>query len=155
MLYPTFESPFMFEEEQRTVKDVVAPKFDQEEEKLKVNGVGKAVIGDEKDAYRFWVMKCLLTERYRYSAYSSDFGVEIERIVRANYPRTVAESEIQRTITEALSVDERTVSVGEFSFKWEGDSLWVTLIVESIFDAEIYELKKSGEEVGNVKVRTA
>jgi hypothetical protein len=154
-LYPSFEPPSMFEEGKKQIDDVVAPKFNQDDERLDINGVGQAVIGDEKDAYRFWVMKCLLTERYRYPAYSSDFGVEIEAIVKANYPRSVAESEIQRTITEALMVDDRTISVNSFVFEWEGDSLWTTFIVESIFDSDKYELMKGGETIGKVNIRPA
>lgn len=135
--------------------DVVAPKFDVESVKTKINAVGRAEIGDEKEAYRFWVMKCLLTERYKYPAYSTDFGVEIEDIIQSDYPRDIAESEIQRTIVEALTVDERTISVDNFTFQWKGDSVWIAFEVESIYDTEIYELMRGGEEVGRVAIRAA
>lgn len=135
--------------------NVVAPKFNQETESVEVNGVGQAVIGDEKDAYRFWATKCLLTERYKYLAYSSDLGVEIESIIRSGYPREVAESEIKRTITEALLVDPRTVSVDSFTFDWQGDAVTMSFRVESVYGTDIYELTKGGENVGNVRVRAA
>ncbi len=155
-LYPSFEPPSMFEEEEGTqAEDVVAPKFNEEKERIEVNGVGQAVIGDEKDAYRFWAIKCCLTERYQYAAYSDDFGVEFGTIIRANYPRSIAESEIERTIAEALSVDPRTVAVDNFSFEWKGDSVWMTYRVESIYNTEIYEMQRGGEGVARIRVRAA
>lgn len=135
--------------------NVVAPKFDMEKLKIKLSPVGRVEIGDEKEAYRFWVMKCLLTERYKYLGYSTDFGVEIEEIIQSDYPRDIAESEIQRTITEALLVDERTLSVDNFVFVWNGDEVKVTFEIESIYNTEVYELMKGGEDVGELAVRTA
>lgn len=137
------------------VFDTISPKFDPDTARISINAVGKVEIGNEKDAYRFWVMKCLLTERYKYLGYSTDFGVEIEDIVRSDYPRDITESEIQRTITEALSVDPRTLSVDNFKFDWEGDVVRLTFEIESVFDTEIYELTKGGETVGEVAISAA
>ncbi|HBZ09110.1 MAG TPA: DUF2634 domain-containing protein [Bacillus bacterium] len=135
--------------------DTVAPKYDPEQACLAVNAIGKVEIGTERDAYHFWVTKCLLTERYKYLGYSTDFGVEIEDIMRSDYPRDIAESEMQRTITEALSIDSRTLSVDNFEFDWSGDGVVITFEIESIFDTEIYQLAKGGEDVGGVAISAA
>lgn len=135
------------------ITNVESPKLDYKEQRLSVNKVGRAIIGDEIDAYRVWVTKCLLTERYRYLAYSTDFGVEIERIIRENYPRGIAESELERTIKEALLMDNRTVSVRGFSFAWEGDAVYVDFYVEHIYGTDYFELMRGGDEIGSVRIR--
>lgn len=152
-LYPSFDPPAIVQETDDTIIDTISPKYDEKNQRVVINGIGQAVIGNEKDAYRFWVMKCLLTERYKYPAYSSDFGVEIEKIMSSDYPRSVKESEIERTIVEALSVDPRTVSVYVTSFEWNGDEVFITIEVQSVFDTEIYELNKGGETVGSIRIR--
>lgn len=125
--------------------ELCAPVFDYKAAQTVINPIGQAVIGDAVDAYQFWVAKCLQTERFKYRAYSSDFGVEIEEIIQADYPRDIAESEIQRTITEALQVDDRTVNVDEFEFEWSGDSLSIIFVVTSIYDEQVYEYRRGGE----------
>ncbi|WP_060210307.1 DUF2634 domain-containing protein [Sporosarcina koreensis] len=151
-LYPSFDAPdLMADEEVETLQDVYAYKFDYENEKLVVTGTGKAVKGDQIDAYRFWAVKCCITERFKYRSYSSDFGIEFEAIMAADYPRPIAESEIKRTITEALMVDERTVSVTGFSFEWEGDSCWINLSLESVYGTDYVEIRRGGELSGRIR----
>ncbi|GKV54232.1 hypothetical protein NCCP2222_01790 [Sporosarcina sp. NCCP-2222] len=151
-LYPSFDAPdLMADEEVETLQDVYAYKFDYDQERLVVTGTGKAVKGGPIDAYRFWAVKCCLTERYKYVSYTDDFGVEFERIMAADYPRPIAESEIKRTITEALMVDERTVSVGGFSFEWEGDSCWIHFDLESVYGTDYVEIRRGGELSGRIR----
>lgn len=143
------------EEDEAINYELRAPAFDYEEEHVRVNSIGQAIEGNAIEAYRFWVLKCLLTERYKYIAYSSDFGVEIEEIIRSDFPQGIAESEIQRTITEALKVDERTVSIGNFEFEWSGDALYVDFKVESIYGTDLYRYESGGDRIGRVRIQAA
>lgn len=140
------------EEMDPAITDVESPKIDYDAMKININGVGKAIMGDETDAYKYWVIKCLLTERYSYLAYSTDFGIEFQDIVEADYSRDIAESELERTIREALMIDVRTVSVGEFDFDWEGDGVHVKFIIESIYNDHTIELIRGGEVIGRVRI---
>src|SRR5690606_32310060 len=145
-LYPTFDIPLEMAEDlqQEVWPDTKAPMLDFSTGNTKMTPTGRPVEAVGADAYRQWVLTCLLAERYEYLAYGPDFGVEIKAIMRANYPRDIAESEIRRTITEALMVDPRTVSVGGFKFRWEGDSVWVTCEVEGVFGRDEVEVRYRG-----------
>ncbi|RIJ63598.1 DUF2634 domain-containing protein [Rummeliibacillus sp. POC4] len=152
VLYPTFDEPdLVADEEIETLSDIYARKFDHEGKKTIVTGSGRTINGTAIDAYRFWVIKCLLTERYQCAAYSTDFGIEFEAIMEADYDRDIAESEIKRSITEALLVDERTVDVLDFTFEWEGDSCHITFIVESIYSIDVVEVDRGGELSGRIR----
>lgn len=140
-LYPVFEVQNVMAEE--TLEDpaielnqVKAPAFDFEKGKTVMDLKGRVVMVEAQAAYRQWVMKCAMTERYEYLGYGPDFGVEVKAIMRANYPREIAESELERTIREALMVDPRTVAVENFSFEWNSDAVVVRCEVESIYDRE-------------------
>ncbi|MHC8516981.1 DUF2634 domain-containing protein [Sporosarcina sp. ITBMC105] len=150
-LYPSFDAPdLMADEEVETLQEVYAYKFDYANQQLVVTGTGKAVKGNPIDAYRFWAIKCCLTERYKYPAYTDDFGVEFERIATSDYPRPIAESEIRRTIVESLMVDERTVSVDAFTFDWQGDSCWISFKLESVYSTDYVEIQRGGELSGRI-----
>lgn len=151
-LYPSFDAPnLMVDEQVENLVDVHSYKFDHEKEQLVVTRTGKAIKGSSLDAYRFWAVKCLLTERYQYSSYSPDFGIEFQRIMEADYPRSIAESEMKRTIVEALMVDDRTVSATNFSFEWEGDSCWISFILESVYSVDVVEIQRGGELSGRIR----
>lgn len=134
------------EDEDDAEINTIAPKFNEELTHIVVDAIGRAEIGSEKDAYKFWVIKCLLTERYKYLAYDTDFGLEAEEIIRSNYDRDIAESELTRAISEALMVDERTLGVDDFNFEWEGNSAYVTFLIESIYGEDEIEVRLGGDD---------
>lgn len=136
------------EDDNEDISRVISPKFNSVELKTDVDPVGKARLGNEVDAHRLWIMKCLLTERYKYLAYDTDFGVGINEILESDDDKDVIESEIEREIIEALEVDERTSSVEDFSFAWRGDEIQVEFVVESIYENEDIVVLTGGDEGG-------
>lgn len=61
----------------------------------------------------------LQNERFEWQIYSSDFGSELEDLVGDEYDFIV--SELPRRIEDALSIDERVLSVTNFSFSNKGN----------------------------------
>lgn len=124
--------------------DVEGYVFDFSKEYTRTTMSGKSVRSDAHQAYLFWVWKCLHTERFKYPIYSTDFGVEIEAIMERGYDRAVTESEIERTIKEALGIDERTIEARNFSFTWELDGVEVEFELESIYSTDIISFRREG-----------
>lgn len=147
-----FEDEDDIEEDEDVVIQTVSPKFDYENKKLDIDPVGKAVIGNEIDAYRLWVTKSLLTERYKYLAYGEDFGTMFDEIIRSNLDRDIAESEVMREIEEALSIDERTLAIEDFNFEWNGSNLYVTFVIETTYGEEGVRLEMDGENIGQSRI---
>ncbi len=73
---------------------------------------------DNEEAIMQLVMKILYTERYAYVIYSSDYGVELERLIGQEYDYIV--SDLERTIKEALLVDDRILDIEEFEMEQTG-----------------------------------
>jgi len=96
---------------------------------------GKLKILEGPDALRIWITKALLTARYRWPIYSSDFGCELEDIIGYDLPRAVLESEIPRLIKEALIYDDRIEDVKDFVIERGGDWLKITFTVVA-FDGQ-------------------
>ena len=67
---------------------------------------------DNQEAIMQLVMKILYTERYAYVIYSSQYGVELDRLIGEEYDFII--SDLERTITEALLVDDRILSITDF-----------------------------------------
>jgi hypothetical protein len=129
-LYPTFEPPTIVEQEQPQLAPEY-PKsylFDFEKGDFVLDGAGRMVIADGYTAWAQWCVKTILTERFAYLAYSRNYGVEIDEALKQP-TRAAVETEVERTITEALLTDPRTYAVRDFSFEWRGDKLYVSFTV--------------------------
>lgn len=69
---------------------------------------------DGQDAMKQTIYMILNTERYQYIIYSWNYGIEL--IDLFGEPVTYVCPELERRITEALTQDERILSVDAFSF---------------------------------------
>ena len=86
---------------------------------------------DGRDAIIQAVKKILHTERYAYVIYSSQYGVELDRLIGQEYDFIV--SDIKRTLAEALLMDNRIISLENFEMKKTGlDTMEVNFLVNSI-----------------------
>jgi len=129
-LYPTFELPTIVEQEQPQLAPEY-PKsylFDFEKGDFVVDGAGRIVIVDGYTAWVQWCVKAIMTERFSYLAYSGNYGVEIDKALKQP-TRAAVETEVERTITEALLADPRTYVIRDFSFEWRGNELYVSFTV--------------------------
>lgn len=86
---------------------------------------------DNEEAIIQLVMKILYTERYTYVIYSSQYGVELDRLIGKDYDFIV--SDLERTITEALLADDRILSITDFVAEQTAiDRMTVTFTVNSV-----------------------
>ena len=86
---------------------------------------------DNEEAIMQMVMKILYTERYAYVIYSSQYGVELDRLIGQEYDFIV--SDLERTITEALLADDRIISITDFVTEQVGiDRMTASFTVNSV-----------------------
>lgn len=87
---------------------------------------------DELDALKQTIYMILNTERYQYIIYSWNYGIELQDLF--GEPVTYVCPELERRITEALTQDERILSVDAFSFDLSmKGKVHVTFIANTIF----------------------
>ena len=86
---------------------------------------------DNEEAIMQMVMKILYTERYAYVIYSSQYGVELDRLIGQEYDFII--SDLERTITEALLADDRILSITDFVTEQVGiDRMIASFTVNSV-----------------------
>lgn len=74
----------------------------------------------------------LNVERYRWQIYTSNFGVELDDLIGDEYDYIT--SEFPRRVTDALSTDDRVISVDSFSFSQIGlGKMLVTFTVQTVY----------------------
>ena len=103
------------------------------------DGMHKMLDSDGIESWKSWCINCLHTERYKHLAYNSDFGIEIEKAMKAT-SREEAESILVRQITEAILADpyKRTKYIEEITFDWASpDSVCVYVTICGIDKATI------------------
>ena len=112
------------QEETRLPEDF---EFDFERKKL----TGKKVTGLK--AIEVWCFFALSIERYRYRAFSWEYGIETEDLIGASYGKDFSESEIKRRITDALCVHPNISEVTDFEISFDEGKLSVGCTVETDF----------------------
>lgn len=103
------------------------------------DGMHKLLDSDGIESWKSWCINCLQTERYKHLAYSTDFGIEIDKAMKAG-SRAEAESILTRQITEAIMADpyKRTKYIQDITFDWTApDTVSVTATIQGVEDVTI------------------
>lgn len=103
------------------------------------DGQHKTVPATGVEAWEWWCIKCLSTERYMSLVYLTDYGIETNEAFHAE-TKELAESILYREITEALQADPygRTDYIERVSFDWQSDTaVAVNVIVVGIEDVTL------------------
>lgn len=82
---------------------------------------GRKVEGVE--AVKTWILKVMKSERYKYVAYSFDYGVEIEKFIGKNYDESLIKSELARNVEEALKINPYIKGIEGFNSSFKGTIL--------------------------------
>lgn len=87
---------------------------------------------DELDAIRQAIEKMLTTERFAWDIYSEDYGSDVNDLIGEDFD--LINSELERLITEALSADDRIVSIEDFTInQTSSNSVLATFRVITVF----------------------
>ena len=103
------------------------------------DGMHKMLDCDGVESWKSWCINCLHTERYKHLAYSTDFGIELDKVFRAK-SREEAESVLAREITEAILADpyKRAKYIEQITFDWTApDSVCVGVTIQGIDNTTI------------------
>ncbi|WP_291578666.1 DUF2634 domain-containing protein [Clostridium sp. UBA6640] len=92
---------------------------------------GKFVVVEGIEALNIWIRKALITERYRYLAYTTDYGSEIESLVGKNYSKELTKSEIKRFLKEALEINPHIKGISDIDVLSYKDKITVNFKVET------------------------
>lgn len=116
----------------RTISFGRSWRFDFHTGDFVTTSTGKVAESKGVDAWLEWCLKALSTARYRYLAYTRNYGQEFDDLIAKNLGRSGNESEIKRIATECLTIDPRTASVDNFQFDWQGEICKFTCEVKNI-----------------------
>lgn len=110
--------------------------YDFEQNQLKTrDGRHYYVYGNE--AMKIWIYKAMITDRFRYSAYSDRFGTEIYTLIGEVISSKFKEAEIKRYITEAVMVHPFMVSINRIDIKKYKAGAYVDVYYTTVFSDEI------------------
>lgn len=91
----------------------------------------KIVEGDE--AIKIWIYKALSTERFRYLAYSWQYGIELRPFIGKVMGVQQRYSEIKRVIVECLMVNPYIKSIDTIDIQHEGDAVDISITLTTIY----------------------
>ena len=68
-------------------------------------------VAEGKEAIKIWIWLALQTPRYRYYAYTWDYGSEFEDLIGKGYTEEYIEAEVQQMTEECLLINENIQSI--------------------------------------------
>lgn len=95
------------------------------------NTMQVAYMDEGLEAVRQAVEIALNVERFRWQIYNTNFGAELNDLVGDD--EAYIEAELPRMVEDALSPDNRVVSVDNYTFSRRGDALAVSFSVHTVF----------------------
>ncbi len=114
-------------------------KWDVEKGDFAQDGANRMIECSGEEGFMIWCYKIAMTERYACLAYPNEIGVELEAALKED-KHEIAESMIERTITDALKVNPRTESVSNFIFAWNADEMNCTFFVKGIAWDKVFKI---------------
>ena len=102
-------------------------------------------IAEGADAVKIWVFFALSTARYRFRAFSDNYGAEFEDMLGKNYSIDYNVSEIQRMITECLLVHPDITEVENFDFSFSGSMLKISFELNTKYGEQFVEFEGAGD----------
>lgn len=110
--------------------------YDFEKNELKTkDGRHYYVYGNK--AMEIWIYKCMLTSRFRYSAYTDRFGTEVYSLVGEVISSKLKQEEIKRYIVEAVMVHPFMKAIIDIILEQKRDGLNVTVDYKTVFNDEV------------------
>ena len=108
---------------------------------------GQTYLVEGNEALRIWIYKALATERFRYAAYDSDFGSEIDTLIGSPLHGDIAKSELKRFIVEALMVNPYIEELGNFQISQTGSGLTAEFDCTTIYGPDKISWEVKGVEM--------
>ncbi|MFI3230784.1 MAG: DUF2634 domain-containing protein [bacterium] len=93
---------------------------------------------EKNEALKIWIYKALHTERFRFIAYTHDYGNEVHTLISKSINNDIIYSEIKRFICEALLVNPYIVELTEFEFQTSKSYVKVSFYVKTIYGSMSY-----------------
>lgn len=97
---------------------------------------GQPVVVSGLEAVKSWAWRAIATARYRYAAFSWDYGCEIESLAGQPYQAETKRSEAARYITEALLSSPYITACAVTDVTFDGSTFHMTVEFSTIYGKE-------------------
>lgn len=111
--------------------------YDFKNNEFLLDETGKHYYVYGNEAIKIWIYKTMLTSRFKYSAYTDNFGTEVFDLVGEVISSKFKKEEIKRYITEAVMVNPFIISITKIDIKQEKDNAEVTVYYTTTFNNEM------------------
>lgn len=94
---------------------------------------GEPVLVTGLEAVKSWAWRALMTERYRWSCFTWDYGCEVASLAGQPYREDTRLSEATRYVEEALTVCPYITGASAQVVRFEGSTLHMNLTLTTIY----------------------
>lgn len=85
------------------------------------------------EAVKIWAYKSLMTDRFKHTYYSWEYGSELNSLIGSGFSHAAVELEAKRLVDEALMSNPYIESVRDFNISFSGDTLSVEFVLDTVY----------------------
>lgn len=104
-----------------------------EVDKFIYDNAGNHIIVEGNEAIKVWIYKALKTERFRYTAYSWQYGIELKKFIGKVMSVGERISEFKRAIIECLMVNPYIKSINSITISQEKTKLTCEIDLTTVY----------------------
>ena len=104
---------------------------------------GELVILEENEALQVWIYKVLKTPKFRYLAYSWNYGNQFEGLIGKSYGTDLFKTELKRLLEQCLLVSEYITSIDSVDITLEDTKLTGTIGLTTVYSSVEMEVDLS------------
>lgn len=102
-------------------------------DKFIYDNAGNHVFVEGNEAIKVWIYKALKTERFRYTAYSWQYGIELKKFIGKVMTAGERISEFKRAIIECLMVNPYIKSINSITISQEKTKLTCEIDLTTVY----------------------
>ncbi|EZH67889.1 hypothetical protein DH09_08170 [Bacillaceae bacterium JMAK1] len=151
MLYPTWEVPesveldMLEDQEDVIIINGSTPLLNTKTLEVQTDNIGRPILVDDLECFAQWIYNIIKTPRGRYIAYSPTYGIQLDDLTD-DMDRDVVASEVERRVKELIISDSRAITVRSSSNEIQGDNLFVSFVVDTIYgDLRMNRIRLGGD----------
>lgn len=111
--------------------------YDFKNNQFLLDETGKHYYVYGNEAIKIWIYKTMITSRYKFSAYTDNYGTEVFDLVGEVISSRFKKEEIKRYITEAIMVNPFIISITKIDIEQKKDSAEIIVYYTTTFNNEM------------------
>lgn len=102
---------------------------------------GEFLFSSKTSALKSWAERALMTDRFRHTIFSYDYGSELSDLLGKGYSSSLVCAEVERLVSECVLANEFITGASSVEVSLNRDVLNISFVLDTIFGSEAMDIE--------------